>query len=53
MRLTTAEKHQLKIARETLKLSEFGARVMGGMNHDEARAIIKRLTGKDAPSESV
>lgn len=45
--LTVPEKHQLKIARDTLKLSDAGARIMGGMTKDEARMIIKRLTGKD------
>jgi hypothetical protein len=47
-KLTIPERHQLKIARDTLKMSEAGARIMGGPNHAEAREIIKRLTGKDA-----
>ena len=45
--LSVPEKHQLKIARDTLKLSDAGARIMGGMTKAEAREVIKRLTGKE------
>jgi hypothetical protein len=41
---TVFEKHQLKIARDTLKMHPAGAAVMGGPSHAEARAIIARLT---------
>lgn len=44
--LSVPEKHQLKIARSTLKMSDIGARIMGGMTKDEARDIIKRLNRK-------
>ena len=44
--LSVFDKHQLKIAYSTLKMSEIGARIMCGMNHQEARAIIYKLTGK-------
>lgn len=40
---TIFDKHQLKIAKATLKMSEIGAKIMGGMTHDEARAIIRKL----------
>ena len=43
------DKHQLKIAKETLPMSKQGALVLGGMNHKEAREHIKRITGKEAP----
>jgi len=53
-------KHQIRIAKDTLKLSEFGARIMGGMDHDYARKIlgfhgvsqkeIARLEGVDESS---
>ena len=33
--------HQLKIARATLKMSDVGARIMGGMTKDEARELLK------------
>jgi len=44
--LSVPEKHQLRIARDTLKLSDIGARILGGMSKEEARAVILRLTGK-------
>lgn len=45
--LTVPEKHQLKIARKTLKLNDAGALILGGPSKEEAREIIKRLTGKE------
>lgn len=42
------DRHQLRIARDTLKMSDIGASIMGGMTKDEARAVILRLTGKPA-----
>lgn len=44
--LTVPEQHQLKIARKTLTYSDAGARIMGGPTKAEARAIIKKLTGR-------
>lgn len=47
----TAEKHQLKIARDTMRMHCVGARIMGGMGedpHKEAARIILKLTGKPA-----
>lgn len=46
--LDVFEKHQLKIAKQTLKYSDVGAMIMGGMTKEEARKVIKRLTGKEA-----
>ena len=46
-KLTVPEKHQLKIARDTLKMNNVMAAVMGGMTKEEARRIIKRLGGKN------
>ncbi len=46
--LTIPEKHQLKIARQTLKYSDAGALIMGGMTKAEAREVIYKLTGKRA-----
>ncbi len=45
-RLSVPEKHQLAIAKKTLKMSDAGAAVMGGPTKAEARAIIKKLTGR-------
>ena len=42
--LTVFEKHQLNIARKTLKLSVIGALILGGPTHKEAKEIIERLT---------
>ncbi len=46
--LSVPEKHQLRIARDTLKMTDAMARVMGGPSKDEAREIILRLTGRPA-----
>lgn len=45
-KLSVPERHQLRIARKTLKLSDVGALIMGGPSKDEARQIIRDLTGK-------
>jgi len=44
--LSVPEQHQLRIARATLKMSDVGARMMGGPTKEEARNIILRLTGR-------
>lgn len=44
--LGVPEKHQLKIARQTLRYSDVGALIMGGMTKPQARAVIVRLTGR-------
>ena len=36
------DKHQLKIAKDTLKMSDAGAFIMAGMTKDEARRIISK-----------
>jgi len=46
-KLSVPEKHQLKIAKDTLKMSDAMARVMGGMTKEEAREVIKKLEGKN------
>ena len=45
-KLNVFEKHQLKIAKDTLKMSDIGVQVMGGMTKAEARKIIQRLKEK-------
>ena len=35
------KKHQVKIAKETLKMSDAAATIMGGMTKKEAREILK------------
>lgn len=47
-KLTIPERHQLKVARDTLKMNDAFARIMGGPSKQEAREIIRRLTGEGA-----
>ena len=47
-KLSVFDKHQLQIAKRTLELSDVGALIMGGMTKEEARVVIKKLTGKNA-----
>ena len=42
-KLNVFEKHQLKIAIATLKMSDVGANIMGGMTKAEALRIVDRL----------
>ena len=42
--LTVPEKHQLRIARDTLRMSDIGALCMGGPTKTEAIEIIRKLT---------
>ena len=39
--LSVGERHQIKIARATLKLTDAGARITGGMTKEEAREILR------------
>jgi hypothetical protein len=50
--LSVPEKHQLRIAKQTLKYSDAGASIMGGPSKEEAREIILRLTGRPAKEEA-
>lgn len=45
--LSVPEKHQLKIARDTLKMSDAGAMVMGGMSKAEAREFLRKIGYSD------
>jgi len=45
------DKHQLKIARHTLKMGDASALIMGGPTKKEAREIIKKITGKEVKDE--
>lgn len=42
--LTVPERHQLRVARDTLRMSDIGALCMGGPTKAEAREIIRKLT---------
>ena len=39
--MDTFKRHQLRIARDTLNMSDAGALIMGGMTKYEARAFLK------------
>jgi len=45
-KLSVPERHQLRIARKTLKMSDVGALIMGPPTKEEARQIIAKLTGR-------
>jgi hypothetical protein len=46
-KLSVPEQHQLRVARQTLNMTDVGARIMGGPTKEEAREIIRRLTGRE------
>ena len=41
--LSVPDAHQKRIALATLKMSDAGARIMGGMTKDEARAFLRKI----------
>lgn len=41
--LNPFEKHQLKIAKDTLKMHDAGALIMGGMTKPEARNFLQAI----------
>ena len=41
--LSVFDKHQFKIARDTLRMSDIGALIMGGMTKPEAREFLARV----------
>ncbi|KKL26373.1 hypothetical protein LCGC14_2395950 [marine sediment metagenome] len=45
-RLTVPEQHQLKIAKDTLRMPDAMVGVMGGPTKEQAREIIKKLESK-------
>jgi len=45
--LTVFEKHKLRIAKSTLKMSDIGALIMGGMTKKEAKHFIDSLLEKE------
>jgi hypothetical protein len=46
MKLSIPEQHQLRIARQTLRLRDEFVTIFGSMTKDEARQIIRQLTEK-------
>jgi len=43
--LNVPDRHQLKIAKSTLKMSDIGATIMGGMTKEKARQVLARIAG--------
>ena len=43
LELSVFDRHRLNIARATVRMSDVGALIMGGMTKEEARDVIKRL----------
>lgn len=48
MKLDTFQKHQKAIAVSTLKMSDAGAKIMGGMSKVEAKAFLKSIGYTDS-----
>lgn len=46
--ISVPDQHRIKIAKKTLRLSEIGARILGGMDHGEARRVLKEFGYSDA-----
>lgn len=44
--LSVPERHQLKIARKTLRMHDAAVNILPGPSKAEAREIIQKLTGK-------
>ena len=40
-KMDVPRKHQMNIAKKTLKLSDIGARILGGMTKETARRILR------------
>jgi hypothetical protein len=47
-KLDVPTRHQTKIAHDTLKMSDAGARIMGGMSKEEARTHLKKIGYHDS-----
>ncbi len=37
------DKHQVAIAKKTLRMSDMGANIMGGMTKEQAREVLARI----------
>ena len=45
--MRVADQHRMTIARKTMRLSCFGARMLGGMDHVDAAFLLERALPKD------
>lgn len=46
--LSVPQQHQKKIAIQTLRLSDLGAALMGGMSKEDARAFLRSIGYSEA-----
>lgn len=53
MKLDWFQKHRKKIALDTLRMSDAGANIMGGMDKSEARAFLRSIGYTPAQIEKV
>ena len=42
LELSVPEQHQMVVAKSTLRMSDVGAKIMGGMTKDEARKFLMK-----------
>ena len=53
MKLDIFQKHQLRIAKDTLKMSDAGTLIMGGMTKEEAKDIIRKLVSNTKAGRTI
>ena len=53
MKLDIFQKHQLRIAKDTLKMSDAGTLIMGGMTKEEAKNIIRKLVSNTKAGRTI
>ena len=51
MTKSTFDLHQIKIAKATLKMTDIGVLIMGGMTKQEARQILDKRVGQKKREE--
>ena len=53
MKLDIFQKHQLRIAKDTLKMSDAGALIMGGMTKEDAKDIIRKFVSNTKAGRTI
>ena len=53
MKLDIFQKHQLRIAKDTLKMSDTGTLIMRGMTKEEAKNIIRKLVSNTKAGRTI
>lgn len=52
-KLSVFDKHQLRIAKQTLKMHDIGASIMGGMTKQEAREFLSKVGFSQSQIKSI